>query len=422
MHSFNKSNSGSNNLVKPPFYYGWIILIITGLGMFISGPGQTYSISIFMEPMRKTLGLSLSEIASFYTFGSLTAATLMIIVGKLFDIYGGRILMPSITLLFGLACLWMSQVSNSYEVYIGFTMLRALGQGALTLVSTSLVAIWFIQYRGRANAFNSLGSALSQAIFPLLIFYLITNLNWQNTWTILCFIIWGGLLLPAIFIIRRSPESIGLLPDGLTIEQSSNNKISNIEKNWTLKEARKTKTFWLLLFASTSHSFIITALTFLQVPLFESRGLNAESAAQVFMIISPMIILGSFCSGFIIEKIPPRFLLAFSQILLIIAMLFIGVISTNWHTFIYGGIIGFGMGFSMTVGNVIWANYYGRKSIGAIRGFVTTIMVGSAALGPLPFALLAEITGSFQQTTMMFTILPLLCLIAAILAKPPMKI
>ena len=422
MHSFNKSNSGSSNSVKPPFYYGWIILIITGLGMFISGPGQTYSISIFMEPMRKTLGLSLSEIASFYTFGSLTAATLMIIVGKLFDIYGGRILMPSITLLFGLACLWMSQVSNSYEVYIGFTMLRALGQGALTLVSTSLVAIWFIQYRGRANAFNSLGSALSQAIFPLLIFYLITNLNWQNTWTILCFIIWGGLLLPAIFIIRRSPESIGLLPDGLTIEQSSNNKISNIEKNWTLKEARKTKTFWLLLFASTSHSFIITALTFLQVPLFESRGLNAESAAQVFMIISPMIILGSFCSGFIIEKIPPRFLLAFSQILLIIAMLFIGVISTNWHTFIYGGIIGFGMGFSMTVGNVIWANYYGRKSIGAIRGFVTTIMVGSAALGPLPFALLAEITGSFQQTTMMFTILPLLCLIAAILAKPPMKI
>jgi MFS family permease len=422
MHSFNKSNSGSNNLVKPPFYYGWIILIITGLGMFISGPGQTYSISIFMEPMRKTLGLSLSEIASFYTFGSLTAATLMIIVGKLFDIYGGRILMPSITLLFGLACLWMSQVSNSYEIYIGFTMLRALGQGALTLVSTSLVAIWFIQYRGRANAFNSLGSALSQAIFPLLIFYLITNLNWQNTWIILCFIIWGGLLLPAIFIIRRSPESIGLLPDGLTIEQSSNNKISNIEKNWTLKEARKTKTFWLLLFASTSHSFIITALTFLQVPLFESRGLNAESAAQVFMIISPMIILGSFCSGFIIEKIPPRFLLAFSQILLIIAMLFIGVISASWHTFIYGGIIGFGMGFSMTVGNVIWANYYGRKSIGAIRGFVTTIMVGSAALGPLPFALLAEITGSFQQTTMMFTILPLLCLIAAIFAKPPMKI
>ena len=229
MHSFNKSNSGSNNLVKPPFYYGWIILIITGLGMFISGPGQTYSISIFMEPMRKTLGLSLSEIASFYTFGSLTAATLMIIVGKLFDIYGGRILMPSITLLFGLACLWMSQVSNSYEIYIGFTMLRALGQGALTLVSTSLVAIWFIQYRGRANAFNSLGSALSQAIFPLLIFYLITNLNWQNTWIILCFIIWGGLLLPAIFIIRRSPESIGLLPDGLTIEQSSNNKISNIQ-------------------------------------------------------------------------------------------------------------------------------------------------------------------------------------------------
>ena len=56
--------------------------MVTGLGMFISGPGQTDSISIFMEPMRKSLGLSLSEIGSFYTFGSLTAATLMSLVGK----------------------------------------------------------------------------------------------------------------------------------------------------------------------------------------------------------------------------------------------------------------------------------------------------------------------------------------------------
>ena len=85
MHSYNKPDSTSNKYNKLPFYYGWIILVVTGLGMFISGPGQTYSISIFMEPMRKSLGLSLSEIASFYTFGSLTAATLMIIVGKLFE-------------------------------------------------------------------------------------------------------------------------------------------------------------------------------------------------------------------------------------------------------------------------------------------------------------------------------------------------
>ena len=421
MHSYNKPDSTSNKYNKLPFYYGWIILVVTGLGMFISGPGQTYSISIFMEPMRKSLGLSLSEIASFYTFGSLTAATLMILVGKLFDKYGGRILMTLITILFGLACLWMTQVSNSYEIYFGFTMLRALGQGALTLVSTSLVAIWFIQYRGRANAFNSLGSALSQAIFPLLIFYLITNLGWENAWAVLTFVIWGCLLLPAIIIIRRSPESIGLLPDGIKIEKDSSINQSDLEVNWSLQEAMRTPTFWLLLFASTSHSFIITALTFLQVPLFESRGLSAESAAQVFIIISPMIILGSFCSGFIIEKVAPRLLLGFSQIILISGMLFIGTISANWHTYIYGSIIGFGMGFAMTIGNVIWANYYGRNSIGAIRGFVTTVMVGSAALGPLSFAIIVDTTNSFELTTNVFTLLPLLCLIAAILAKPPIK-
>jgi MFS family permease len=102
-------------------------------------------------------------------------------------------------------------------------------------------------------------------------------------------------------------------------------------------------------------------------------------------------------------------------------MLFISTISTNWYTYIYGAIIGFGMGFAMTIGNVIWANYYGRNSIGAIRGFVTTVMVGSAALGPLSFAIIVDTTNSFELTANVFTLLPILCFIAAILAKPPIK-
>ena len=159
------------NLQKSfPFYYGWLILPVTTLAMFFSGPAQTYAISIFLEPMRESLNLTLSEIASLYTLGSLSAAVFMIFVGKLFDKLGGQILMPLITILLSISCIWMSQVSNSFELYIGFTLLRALGQGSLFLISTSLIAVWFIKYRGRASAFNSLGSSLSQAIYPNLIF------------------------------------------------------------------------------------------------------------------------------------------------------------------------------------------------------------------------------------------------------------
>ena len=74
-----------------PYYYGWLILSVTALAMFFSGPGQTYAISIFLEPMRKSLNLSLSEIASLYTLGSLSAAVFMVFIGKSFDKLGGQI-------------------------------------------------------------------------------------------------------------------------------------------------------------------------------------------------------------------------------------------------------------------------------------------------------------------------------------------
>ena len=150
----------------------------------------------------------------------------------------------------------MSHVSNSFELYIGFTLLRGLGQGSLFLVSSSLIAVWFVKYRGRAGAFNSLGSSLSQAIYPNLIFVLIINYSWEESWRFLAIIILLGLLLPSLFILRRSPESIGLFPDGLIY---SKNTVANTrdyvidEDSWTLKEAMKTKTFWFLLVANTSN-------------------------------------------------------------------------------------------------------------------------------------------------------------------------
>ena len=413
------------NLQKSfPFYYGWLILPVTTLAMFFSGPAQTYAISIFLEPMRESLNLTLSEIASLYTLGSLSAAVFMIFVGKLFDKLGGQILMPLITILLSISCIWMSQVSNSFELYIGFTLLRALGQGSLFLISTSLIAVWFIKYRGRASAFNSLGSSLSQAIYPNLIFLLIINIGWKDSWVFLGVIILLGLLIPSLIILRRSPESIGLFPDGYVYSQNTVDRTNNFiitEDSWTLYESMRTKTFWYLLFANTSNPLIMTALTFMQVPLFENRGLDASVAAKAFFALSPMMLIGAFFSGFLIEKIPSRFLIAFNQLTVISGMVFIFFISNNWEGFLYAGILGFSMGFSMIVSPLIWANYYGRQSIGSIKGFVATVVVGSAAIGPFPLALLVDTTNSYEKAVSIFMILPVLCMISAILAKPPVK-
>ena len=404
---------------KIPFFYGWIILIVCSICVFTSGPGQTYSVSIFLEPMRGDLNLGLTKIAGLYTSGSLIAASTMFLIGRLIDKYGARILLSIVPILFALATIWMSNVNTATQLLLGFAMIRILGQGSLSLIPTTLVSLWFVRLRGRAIALTSLGITASQAIFPPLIHYLIKGYGWRNAWLFLGCIIISILLLPALLFIRKTPESIGLNPDGDKAISSLTNEDDN--EDWTLSEAIKTRAMWLLMFAGSSQLLIGTALIFLQVSIFESKGLSTGLAASVFAISAPMALIGSFLGGLTAERITNRYLLAFGQIGLSLTMIWVLIIANPWQALLYGGALGCSSGFLMSVNNVIWPNYYGRGNLGSIRGAATTVSIGSAALGPLPFAFLIELTNSFTKAVIIFLILPISCIIASLLAKKPIK-
>ena len=163
------STSRQSWVSRLPFFYGWVILVVAGSAGFMSGPGQTYGVSVFINPIIDDMGWSRTTVAGLYTAGSLTAATTMVFVGRLLDRYGARVMLMVIGTLFGFALLGMSAVSEPIHLYAGFAAIRTLGQGSMTLVSTTLVAIWFVRLRGRVMALYSLGMAASQAGFPPLI-------------------------------------------------------------------------------------------------------------------------------------------------------------------------------------------------------------------------------------------------------------
>ena len=392
--------------------------------MFISGPGQTFSFSVFVEPMRQELGLSQTAFAGLYTAGSLTASLAMVLVGRLLDWLGARVMLTAVALLFGLAVLSMSSVSNQTELYLGFTVMRLLGQGAMTLIPTALVAIWFIRWRGRVMAITSLGSAFSQAAFPPFIVLLIANLGWRDSWLTLALVVWGAIVLPAALLVRRSPESVQLLPDGDRPAPNPTTPVSagvRQETNYSLHQVLATRTFWLLVFAGSSQSLISTALVFNNESFMASKGLDATVAASIFIVMAPMVLVGNFIAGFLSDRYSNRYLMAASQIPIGVALLWSFLIAAQREALVYGSLVGLSGGFSMTINAVIWPNYYGRKNIGSIRGVVTTAMVGFSALGPLPFAFLHDLSGGYTVPIQVFLIAPALCAVAALAASSPVS-
>jgi MFS family permease len=418
------SVSGQSSIVKRvPFFYGWIILAVSTLAIFISGPGQTYSVSIFVNHIISDLGWSRTLVSGLYTAGSLTAGAIMILLGRLLDRYGARVMLTVVAILFGFAAIWMSSVDHPIKLVVGFAAIRTLGQGSLTLIPTTLIALWFVHWRGKATAIGTLGGAISHAAFPLLIHLLISNTGWRDAWIILALIIWPVLLLPSVFLVRRSPESVGLLPYGQTpapenqAEKGSTGTIR--EASMSLAEAIRTRTFWLLLFAGSAPALISTGLTFHHVSFLASKGMSSAIAASVFVVVAPMQILGSFISGFLADRFPSRYLLAVGQMLLVATMLWTFLITSTWQAFFYGALMGLGNGFNMTTTTVIWPNYYGRSHLGSIRGVATAGMVAFAALGPLPFGFLFDLSGTYSSAILIFLALPALCVVAALLAYPP---
>ena len=104
---------------QSPIFYGWIILLMGTLGMIMTSPGQTYAVSIFIEHFITDLGLSRGLVSTLYTIGTLVGSFVLPLVGRQIDRRGPRLVMVFITLLFGLACVYMGFVSNAVTLGLG---------------------------------------------------------------------------------------------------------------------------------------------------------------------------------------------------------------------------------------------------------------------------------------------------------------
>ncbi|MBM7605877.1 MFS family permease [Metabacillus crassostreae] len=411
--------------IKTKFYYGWIIVALSAMGVFFSGPGQTYTISLFIDEYIKEFGWSRSTVSSIYSAATLLAGILLFLVGRLIDKYGQRKMVVIIGSMLALACFWNSFVSNMVMLFIGFFLIRLFGQGSMTLLPNTLVPQWFIKYRGRAFSFMAIGGFVSSAAFPIINAWLITTYDWQTTWTV-----WGILLLvifvPVAYVFTRNkPEDIGLLPDDATVLKRTGQEIQEdetiLEENWTLKEARKTVAFWLLLFIVAIPALVNTGLTFHLVSILGEGGMKPGVAA---LILSLMAIIGfpiTFISGFILERVKVNILLAIVFIGEIFMIIIIFFTDSIFMAILFGVVWGITGGLERITLAIVWPSYFGRKHIGSIKGVAMTMMVIGSAFGPLPFGVAFDMFKGYEEILLATLILPVAAAIAAISAKQPVK-
>ena len=208
----------------------------------------------------------------------------------------------------------------------------------------------------------------------------------------------------------RRPEDMGLEPDPTTrYNPSTNHKsdsvaeaLSNIETNYTLVQALKTKSFWILAVFTAAGFMVQGGVSLHQVAHYINQGLPGTLAALSAGTYAGAQIIGGLFWGFTGRKFPVRFLLALSAI--IVGM---GVISTIYSfslifALISAATIGFGVGGLHLLVRLAWADYYGRQHLGSIRGVTLSAQIGGQALGPILGGFLFDITTNYRLPFFVF--------------------
>lgn len=408
--------------IKVGFFYGWVIVFVSALGLFFSGPGQTYTNSVFIESYIKDLDMDRTSVSAIYSFATLAAGCLLFVVGKMVDRYGRRTMITLVSLSLGLSCFWNSSVIGPVTLFIGFFTIRFFGQGSMTLIPNTLVPQWFYKYRGRALSFTSMGGLLGAAAFPPLTNWLIDTFSWQIAWRILGMSLILVFAPIAYYLVRNKPEDVGLLPDhSRAPSDQDNNSESFTEISWTLSEAARTKAFWLLLICTGIPSMIYTGITFQLFSILNERDIDRSTTAYVLSVIPLVSFVCSFISGFVVERVKVHSMLGFTFLISILTPFVLFFAHSKSMVFLFALSWGVAQGLMTIPLGIIWANYFGRKHLGSINSITAAATVIGSALGPIPFGWIYDHFGSYNTMLVISMGLWAIGALFAFLAYPPRK-
>ncbi len=422
MAKSSSERSRSRLVAASPVYYGWVILAVGSIGGVMTSPGQTYVFSAFINHFIEDLGLSRSLVSTLYTVGTLTASLVLPFVGRQFDRHGARVMITLISLLLGLACMYMGFVSNALMLGIGFFLLRQLGQGSLSLVSKNVINLWWVRRRGVVMGISGVFAALLGGLFPYLVNSLNSHYSWRITYALLGALVLLVMLPTGWIFTRDRPEDHGLLPDDAAApgEGEGASLGEPLESNWTLAQALRCSAFWLITAGLASMSMLTTGLTFHLFSIFEDSGLSASSAASVFVPIAITAALVQLVSGLLIGRVPAHVLLALALALEALILIMAPVLNSLSMAYGFGVCMGMQGGLEMLVASVVYANYFGRRHLGSIAGLAYTLLVASSALGPMPIGVARDLMGGYATVLTGCAALPLVLAVACLFfCRPP---
>ena len=400
---------------RVPFYYGWIVLACVCLAGFARQGPAVAVLSIFVEPMRTDLGWSSMAFGGAVSVGGVIAAFVSPAIGRLLDRSGARLLLCCAVIGTGVSLMAISVVNSLVLFYVFYCYARMNWAGPFELGLYGALNNWFVARRALASSIATIAQLGGLVALPLVAHFAMNGRDWRAGWLAVgvCVLLVG--LLPVWLLLVRRPEDVGLAPEpAMPIHAKS-----TPEPRFSREQALRTPAFWLLALYTVLVYPSQAGVSLYQASHMIERGIDAATVATIISAFSLMSAVASFGVGWLPRHWPIRFLLAASGTLMGFGALSMLGIRSAPEAFACGAVFGLGIGGLLTLLPIVWADYFGRESYGAIRGTALTMQVIAQACGPIVAGALRDVHGDYTWSLALFGSLAVVGGVVVLGAKRP---
>jgi MFS family permease len=401
--------------VRARYFYGYNI-VAAGFIVQAVSIGAMFTYGVFFKEFQSELGWSRAMISGAPSLAFLIMGAVGILAGRLNDRIGPKILIVVSGISLGMGYLLLSRLQVPWQLYLFYGVLVGIGLSAHDVITLSTVARWFVRRRGMMTGIVKVGTGAGQLLVPLAATALISLYGWRNAYLII-----GALVLLMLVavakVLRRDPQTSGLLPDGGD-NAPGGYKMASEERNILIGTAVRTRQFWIICVAEFAILFCLLTMIIHIVPHATDLGLPPATAAGVLATIGGVSMLGRIVMGTANDRIGGKRSLIICFMLLICGLIWLQISGKAWMLFLFAVIYGFAHGGFFTVVSPTLAELFGTGSHGLLFGIVLFSGTIGGAAGPLLAGYIFDKTTDYQIIFVVLTVLAVVGFLLITLLKP----
>ncbi len=409
---------------KPRIYYGWIIVGVVFFAHLLGNGIMNIPLGAILKPMTDDTNWTRTQVTLAGTIGSIASSFLAPMSGRLVDRYGPRMLMTFGSVLLGSVFFALSYVQFLWQFYFLYIVGRMTSGNSLQgIPSNTAVINWFVRMRGRAVGITTSATYIGGATQAFLARYLTQAFGWRSVWLTFGLLTWGIMIIPCALLLRRRPEDMGLRPDGDSEEDPGKTtgparKVIK-EERWPVRAAVRTRAFWFLSIAFALQQVALASTLVHQVAYFTDKGVPYGTAVAGLGLFALLGALGQFLWGFIAERVDVRYCIVINFLLGLLGLFILLNATDKTSVLLFTLTFGFAIPSMLSLSAIIYANYFGRLSIGSIRGAIAPFQSVGVASGPLLTAIVFDAFDSYVPAFVAFALFFLIGIVLVLMSKKP---